>query len=149
VINTNLNKVNTGKKIDINARKFLKKKNLDYSHGTGHGVGFYLNVHEGPQSISKFNNIPLKPGMVLSNEPGYYEENKFGMRIENLIYVKKIKKNIFFENLTFAPIDLDLVDFKFLDKNEKKYLNKYHLQTYNKLAKYLNHKEKKWLLNLI
>ena len=87
--------------------------------------------------------------MVLSNEPGYYEENKFGMRIENLIYVKKIKKNIFFENLTFAPIDLDLVDFKFLDKNEKKYLNKYHLQTYNKLAKYLNHKEKKWLLNLI
>ena len=149
VINTNLNKVNTGKKIDINARKFLKKKNLDYSHGTGHGVGFYLNVHEGPQSISKFNNIPLKPGMILSNEPGYYEESKFGIRIENLIYVKKIKKNIFFENLTFAPIDLDLVDFKILDKNEKKYLNKYHLQTYNKLQKYLNHKEKKWLLDLI
>jgi len=149
VMNTNLNKENTGEKIDINARKFLKKINLDYSHGTGHGVGFYLNVHEGPQSISKFNKIPLKPGMILSNEPGYYEENKFGIRIENLIYVKKIKKKMFFENLTFAPIDLDLVDFKILDKNEKKYLNKYHLQTYNKLGKYLNHKEKKWLLDLI
>ncbi len=149
VINTNLNKVNTGKKIDIKARKYLKKINLDYSHGTGHGVGYYLNVHEGPLSISKFNNILLKPGMILSNEPGYYEENKFGIRIENLIYVKKIKKNIFFENLTYAPIDVDLIDFKLLDKKEKKYLSNYHLNTYNKLAKYLNLKERKWLLNLI
>ncbi len=149
VVNANLNKVKTGKEIDINARKYLKKINLDYSHGTGHGVGFYLNVHEGPQSISKFNQIPLKPGMVLSNEPGYYEENKFGIRIENLIYIKKIKKNVFFENLTFAPIDLDLIDFKLLSKNEKSYLIKYHSQTYNKLSKYLNTKEKEWLLNLI
>ena len=149
VVNANLNKVKTGKEIDINARKYLKKINLDYSHGTGHGVGFYLNVHEGPQSISKFNQIPLKPGMVLSNEPGYYEENKFGIRIENLIYIKRIKKNVFFENLTFAPIDLDLIDFKLLSKNEKSYLIKYHSQTYNKLSKYLNTKEKEWLLNLI
>tara|TARA_B100001540_G_C15804201_1_gene641284 strand:- start:118 stop:1866 length:1749 start_codon:yes stop_codon:yes gene_type:complete len=149
VINTNLNKIKTGKEIDIQARKFLKKINLDYSHGTGHGVGFYLNVHEGPQSISKFNQVALKPGMILSNEPGYYEENKFGIRIENLIYIKKLKKNIFFENLTFAPIDVDLIDFKLLSKNEKNYLNNYHSQTYNKLAKYLNEKEKKWLLNLI
>ncbi|MFL2896720.1 MAG: M24 family metallopeptidase [Candidatus Pelagibacter sp.] len=149
VINANLNKFKTGEKIDINARKYLKKINLDYSHGTGHGVGFYLNVHEGPQSISKFNQITLKPGMVLSNEPGYYEENKFGIRIENLIYIKKIKKNIFFENLTFAPIDVDLIDFKLLSKNEKNYLINYHSQTYNKLSKYLNAKEKKWLLNLI
>ena len=149
MINTNLNKIKTGKEIDIQARKFLKKINLDYSHGTGHGVGFYLNVHEGPQSISKFNQVALKPGMILSNEPGYYEENKFGIRIENLIYIKKLKKNIFFENLTFAPIDVDLIDFKLLTKNEKNYLNNYHSQTYNKLAKYLNEKEKKWLLNLI
>jgi len=149
VINTNLNKIKTGNKIDTNARKYLKKINTDYSHGTGHGVGFYLNVHEGPQSISKYNKIPLKPGMILSNEPGYYEENKFGIRIENLIYIKKIKKNIFFENLTYAPIDLDLVDFKLLNKNEKKYLINYHQITYNKIAKHLNQKEKKWLFNLI
>ncbi len=149
VINTNLNIKNTGKKIDTSARKFLKKIKLDYAHGTGHGVGFFLNVHEGPQSISKFNEIPLQPGMILSNEPGYYEENKFGIRIENLIYVKKIKKKIFFENLSFAPIDGDLIDYKLLNKNEKKYLNNYHLQTYNKIAKYLDHNEKKWLLSLM
>ena len=74
VANTNLMKVNTGKKIDIRARKFLKKDNLDYAHGTGHGVGFFLNVHEGPQSISKFNTIKIKEGMILSNEPGYYKK---------------------------------------------------------------------------
>ena len=67
---TNLKKINTGKKIDVRARKFLKKDGLDYAHGTGHGVGFFLNVHEGPQSISKINSIKLKEGMVLSNEPG-------------------------------------------------------------------------------
>ena len=71
---TNLNKDNTGKKIDIRARKFLKKKGLDYAHGTGHGVGFFLNVHEGPQSISKHNSIKIKSGMILSNEPGFYKK---------------------------------------------------------------------------
>ena len=106
-------------------------------------------MHEGPQSISRFNKVPLQPGMILSNEPGYYEENKFGIRIENLIYVKKIKNNIFFENLTFAPIDIDLINYKLLNKNEKKYLSKYHLETYKKISKYLNNKEKKWLRSLI
>ena len=72
---------------------FLKRFNLNYGHGTGHGVGYFLNVHEGPQSISKYNQIKLKEGMILSNEPGYYKEGKFGIRIENLIYVKKRIKN--------------------------------------------------------
>ena len=86
---TNLNKDNTGKKIDIRARKFLKKDGLDYAHGTGHGVGFFLNVHEGPQSISKYNSTIIDKGMILSNEPGFYKKNYFGIRIENLLYVKK------------------------------------------------------------
>ena len=71
------------------ARKYLKQINLDYAHGTGHGVGYFLNVHEGPHSISKNNKVPLIKGMVVSNEPGYYEKDNFGIRIENLIYVKK------------------------------------------------------------
>jgi Xaa-Pro aminopeptidase len=92
VFNTNLNKSNIGRKIDVNARKFLKKKGLDYGHGTGHGVGYFLNVHEGPQAISKFNSIKIKEGMILSNEPGFYKKGSYGIRIENLVFVKKIKK---------------------------------------------------------
>ncbi len=149
VFNTNLNKSSTGEKIDKRARAFLKKVNLDYSHGTGHGVGYFLNVHEGPQSISKFNNVKIRPGMIVSNEPGYYKEKKFGIRIENLIYVRKDKNNIEFKNLTLAPIDMDLIDFKILSSNEKKYLHNYHLDIYSKISKYLNRVEKKWLLNLI
>ena len=145
VANTNLNKINTGKKIDIRARKYLKMNGLDYSHGTGHGVGFFLNVHEGPQSISKLNNTKILEGMILSNEPGYYKERSFGIRIENLMYVKKRDNNLFFENLTMAPIDKDLINFKLLTNNEKKYLFKYHLNVYSKLSKYLTKNEKKWL----
>ena len=85
----NINKNNTGKKIDIRARKFLKKDGLDYAHGTGHGVGFFLNVHEGPQSISKYNSIKIEKGMILSNEPGFYKKNHFGIRIENLVLLNK------------------------------------------------------------
>ena len=149
VATTNLNKDNIGKKIDKRARKFLQKSNLDYSHGTGHGVGFFLNVHEGPQSISKINTVKIKEGMILSNEPGYYKKNEFGIRIENLIYVKKEKKKIFFENLTLAPIEKDLINFNLLTKFEKDYLFKYHLNVYSKLSKYLNSSEKKWLLTFI
>ena len=145
VANTNLNKINSGNKIDKRARKFLKIAGLDYTHGTGHGVGFFLNVHEGPQSISKYNQIKISEGMILSNEPGYYEENRFGIRIENLIYVKKLNNNLMFENLTLAPIDKDLINFKILTSNEKNYLFKYHLNIYSKLSKYLTKNEKKWL----
>ncbi len=93
VATTNLNKFNNGKQVDKRARQFLKKDGLDYEHGTGHGVGFFLNVHEGPQSITKFNTIKLQEGMILSNEPGFYKKNHYGIRIENLIYIKKIIKN--------------------------------------------------------
>ncbi len=145
VATSDLIKNDTGKKLDIKARKYLKKFNLDYGHGTGHGVGYFLNVHEGPQSISKFNSIKLREGMILSNEPGYYEEGKYGIRIENLLFVKKRNKKLFFENLTLAPIDKDLIDFKLLNKKEKKYLFNYHLLVFSKISKYLNKKEKKWL----
>ena len=146
---SDLNKDKTGNLIDINARKFLKKINLDYKHGTGHGVGFFLNVHEGPQAISKNNNVKISEGMILSNEPGFYKKGKFGMRIENLIYVKKFKKKLFFENLTLAPIDNDLIDFKQLSKNEKKYLFQYNMLVYSKLSPFLKSKEKKWLATYI
>ena len=149
VFQSDLIKYKTGKDIDIRARKFLKQINLDYSHGTGHGVGFFLNVHEGPQSISKFNKIRIQEGMILSNEPGYYKKGKFGIRIENLIYVKKNKKNLFFENLTLAPIDYDLINFKILSNDEKNYLFRYHLDIYSKLSKYLNNYEKRWLASFI
>ncbi len=149
VFKTNLNKINTGDKIDRRARFFLKKANLDYGHGTGHGVGYFLNVHEGPQSISKFNNVKILPGMIISNEPGYYKKNKFGIRIENLVYVKKIKNKVSFKNLTMAPIDIDLINFKMLTKDEKKYMHNYHLNVYKKTSKFLNSNEKKWLSSLI
>ena len=149
VFNTNLNKFNTGEKIDNKARFFLKKVNLNYGHGTGHGVGYFLNVHEGPQAISKYNNVKIVPGMILSNEPGYYENNKFGIRIENLIYVENTKNKKYFKNLTLAPIDTDLINFKMLNSSEKKYLFSYHMNTYAKISKFLNSKEKKWLSSLI
>ena len=149
VVNTNLKKDNYGKKIDIRARKFLKKSNLDYSHGTGHGVGFFLNVHEGPQSISKLNKVFIKEGMILSNEPGYYKKDNFGIRIENLIFVKKKNNNLFFENLTLAPIEKELINYKILTSFEKNYLFKYHLEVYSKISKYLNLKERKWLASFI
>ena len=149
VANTDLKKDNIGKKIDIRARKFLKKSKLDYAHGTGHGVGFFLNVHEGPQAISKSNSVKIREGMILSNEPGYYKKNKFGIRIENLIFVKKNKNKIFFENLTLAPIEKDLINYKLLTAFEKDYLFKYHINIYSKISKYLNLEERKWLAGFI
>ena len=149
VFQSDLTKYKTGKDIDIRARKFLKKINLDYAHGTGHGVGFFLNVHEGPQSISKFNKINIQEGMILSNEPGFYKKNDFGIRIENLVYVKKIHNKLCFENLTLAPIDKDLIDHNQLTKDEKDYLFKYNLEVYSKLYNYLNVNEKKWLASFI
>tara|TARA_Y100001970_G_C14254871_1_gene874500 strand:- start:3709 stop:5409 length:1701 start_codon:yes stop_codon:yes gene_type:complete len=149
VVTADLKKFNTGKKLDSKARYWLKKKNLDYGHGTGHGVGHFLNVHEGPQAISKYNNIKLQKGMILSNEPGYYKENKFGIRIENLIYIKKLKNRLFFKNLTLAPIDNDMVNFNLLSENEKKYLINYHKNIYDKISTFLNGDEKSWLRKLI
>jgi Xaa-Pro aminopeptidase len=149
VANTDLKLHNTGIKIDRRARKYLKESKLDYAHGTGHGVGFFLNVHEGPQSISKLNKIKIQEGMILSNEPGYYKKSSYGIRIENLVFVKKVKKKIFFENLTLAPIEKDLINFNLLNKLEKNYLFKYHLEVYSKLSKYLSPNERKWLASYI
>ena len=149
VTTTNLKKNYTGRLIDVRARKYLKQVGLDYEHGTGHGVGFYSNVHEGPQAISKYNNVRMQKGMIISNEPGYYKKGSFGIRIENLIYIKRIKKNIFFENLTLAPIDKDLINKEQLSKEEKNYLFRYHLNVYSKLSEFLNHKEKIWLASFI
>ena len=145
VATSNLKTHFNGKLIDMRARKYLKLSGLDYAHGTGHGVGFFSNVHEGPQAISKFNSIRLKQGMILSNEPGFYKKGKFGIRIENLVYVKKNKKKLFFENLTLAPIDKELINFKLLSQHEQNYLFNYHLNIYSKLSKYLNKNERKWL----
>ena len=149
VVSTNLKKFNTGKQLDARARFWLKKAKLDYGHGTGHGVGYFLNVHEGPQSLSKFNNIKIENGMIVSNEPGYYEENRFGIRIENLIYAKKNKNKFYFKNLTLAPIDNDLINFDLLNLKEKNYLKNYHYLSYKKLSQFLNKKEKIWLRSLI
>ena len=149
VANTDLKLDNTGIKIDRRARKYLKESKLDYAHGTGHGVGFFLNVHEGPQSISKLNKVKIHEGMILSNEPGYYKKGSYGIRIENLVFVKKLKKKIYFENLTLAPIEKDLINFNLLTKLEKNYLFKYHLNVYSKLSKYLSPNERKWLATYI
>jgi Xaa-Pro aminopeptidase len=132
-----LKKNTSGSIIDGEARKYLKQINLNYPHGTGHGVGYYLNVHEGPHGISKGNKVNLKEGMIVSNEPGYYEKNKFGIRIENLIYVRKNS----FDNLTMAPIDKDLIDLKILNNKEKNWLNNYHKKVQNNLKEYMSKNE--------
>ena len=138
VSNFKFKKDTCGAHIDKVARKSLNEVNLDYAHGTGHGVGYYLNVHEGPQAISKNNKIHLQRGMILSNEPGYYEKGKFGIRIENLIFINKDKRKIFFENLTLAPIDKSLIDKKKLTFEEIKWLNNYHKKVFLKLKKFMN-----------
>ena len=149
VATTDLKKFNTGKKVDVRARQFLKKDGLDYAHGTGHGVGFFSNVHEGPQSITKTNTVKLEEGMIVSNEPGYYKKGYYGIRIENLVYIKKIRKKLHFENLTLAPIEKDLINFNLLTNREKDYLFRYHLNVYSKISKFLNNNERKWLASLV
>jgi len=130
VANFKLKKNTSGSEIDVNARKFLKQIGLNYAHGTGHGVGYFLNVHEGPHSISASNKIPFTEGMIVSNEPGYYEKNNFGIRIENLIYVKKTKRERIFESLTMAPIDKSLINKELLDNEEKSWINSYHKKVF-------------------
>ena len=133
-----LNQNTNGDEIDYVARKPLKEINLDYPHGTGHGVGFFLNVHEGPQGISKGNKVEFKEGMITSNEPGFYKKNHYGIRIENLIYVKKIKNKLKFVDLTLVPIDKSLVKKKLLTSLEKNWLNTYHQRVFKNLKKFMN-----------
>jgi Xaa-Pro aminopeptidase len=118
----------------------------DYAHGTGHGVGSYLNVHEGPQSISqRLSNVPLEPGMILSNEPGFYKTGGYGIRIENLVFVKKYDSFLGFETLTLVPIDKKLIDTSLMTDHEKTWLNKYHDNVFNQLKSHLSIEELAWL----
>ncbi|KAJ4954950.1 hypothetical protein NE237_011733 [Protea cynaroides] len=143
--------------LDAFARSFLWKIGLDYRHGTGHGVGAALNVHEGPQSISfRFGNMtPLQKGMVISNEPGYYEDHSFGIRIENLLIVKEVvTPNNFggfgylgFEKLTFVPIQSKLLDLSLMSDAEVNWLNDYHSQVWDKVSPMLDGVTLQWLRN--
>ncbi|MBT9145843.1 MAG: Aminopeptidase [candidate division WS2 bacterium] len=138
--------------LDTLARLDLWANQLNYGHGTGHGVGFFLNVHEGPQGISPNPavNQVFESDMITSNEPGLYIEGQYGIRIENLILSKELSDKeggpfLEFETLTLFPIDLNLVDSKLLDASEKIWLNKYHTEVYDRLSAYLNEDERLWL----
>ena len=130
-----------GAQIDNVARAPLKEIDLDYAHGTGHGVGYFLNVHEGPHAISRGNKVIFKEGMIVSNEPGYYEKGKFGIRIENLVRVKKKAKGYSFDNLTMVPIDKSLINKDILKKKEINWLNSYHKNVYVNLKRYMGKNE--------
>ena len=138
-----------GADIDYLARKSLKEINCDYDHGTGHGIGSFLSVHEAPQRISKktmFESVELLPGMILSNEPGYYKEGEYGIRIENIVVVQDDKEDkLKFENISWAPIDRDLIDSNMLNDNELEWINEYHEKVYEKLSNFLTLEEKLWL----
>lgn len=139
----------SGAQLDVLARSHLWQAGLNYDHGTGHGVGSFLSVHEGPCAISKRSNQELLPGMILSNEPGYYKDGEYGIRIENLMLVEKLdEKFLQFRTLTLAPIDPVLIDFKMLTYPEKKWLKNYHQNLLETLASDLEKEEKIWLENL-
>ncbi|MCD3351004.1 aminopeptidase P family protein [Clostridium botulinum D/C] len=141
----------TGSNLDVIARKPIWEYGIDYKCGTGHGVGFFLNIHEGPQRFSPVpNNAVLKKGMTITNEPGIYMEGKYGIRTENMMLVVEKEKTEFgqfmkFEYITYCPIDLDGIDKEMLTMEEVKWLNNYHKDVYEKLSPYLNEEEKEFL----
>ncbi|MFO1135615.1 MAG: aminopeptidase P family protein [Rhodoblastus sp.] len=141
----------TGAQIDAFARRALWEAGTDFDHGTGHGVGAYLSVHEGPQRISKLGGVALEPGMIVSNEPGYYREGAYGIRIENLIVVEERRiagaerKMLGFETITFAPIDTALVDVRLMTREEIAWLNAYHKSVRAKLEGKVSPAARKWL----
>jgi len=145
----------SGRDLDPLARFALWTAGQDYDHGTGHGVGTYLCVHEGPQRISRLSEIALEPGMILSNEPGYYREGAFGIRTENLCVVQDApalkgadkRDMLAFETLTFAPISMALVDAALLSPAERDWLNDYHAQVFGKLKDRLGENARNWLEN--
>ncbi len=151
VSNARFLKGTCGNAIDILARQPMWNNGLDYKCGTGHGLGYCLNVHEGPQGISSRNkNVEFKVGMVLTNEPGVYKENKYGIRTENtLVVTEDLKTDIDtffkFKTLSFFPIDVDAIDKSLLTSEEVLWVNEYHKETYNRLSPFLNEDEKKWL----
>jgi Xaa-Pro aminopeptidase len=144
----------TGSQLDAFARRALWEKGLDYDHGTGHGVGSYLGVHEGPQRISKAANTQtLLPGMIVSNEPGYYKTGGYGIRIENLVVVQpwnggdgaRERDMLCFETLSLAPIDRTLVARDLLDDEEIAWLDAYHARVRDTLAPLLDRDTTRWL----
>jgi Xaa-Pro aminopeptidase len=147
----------TGGQLDGFARRPLWDAGLDYPHGTGHGVGAYLSVHEGPQRIAAPNYPgggpaePLRAGMFLSNEPGYYKGGDYGIRIENLVLVVPVEIEgaespmLGFETLTFAPIERDLIDPALLAPDERAWLNAYHAQVVEVIAPQLGSDDRSWL----
>lgn len=145
----------SGSDLELLARVPLWKEYLNFGHGVGHGVGAFLNVHEGPYSFAVNDiarKIPLEKGMILSNEPGYYKTNEFGIRIENLVLVKKGNETEYgqfmeFEELTLFPINTELVEKKYLYTEEIKWLNDYNKKVFRELSPLLNNSEKEWLLN--
>jgi Xaa-Pro aminopeptidase len=146
-----------GTQLDALARQYLWQAGLDYAHGTGHGVGSYLAVHEGPQRISPAGSSqsggdePLRAGMICSNEPGYYKTGEYGIRIENLILVIEVeiegaeKKMLGFETLTFAPIDRTLIDAAMLSPDERQWVDDYHRQVAELVGPQLDGDAKTWL----
>jgi len=137
--------VNTrGYHLDILARKDLWKHGMNYGHGTGHGVGYFLNVHEGPMSIrQEFNDRAIEAGMVISNEPAFYRSGEYGLRTENLIVCIKDESTEFgdflsFDTLTLCPIDTKAIDKSLLNKEEIEWLNKYHKRVYEELSPVIN-----------
>jgi len=138
----------SGKDLDALARAPLIAEGLNYSHGTGHGVGCYLSVHEEATSISPRTEEAMAEGMIVSNEPGYYKEGEFGIRIENLILCKKSdNENLFFETITFAPFDKNLMDVSILSDEEKNWINNYHQEVFDKISPHLDDEETAWLKN--
>ncbi|WP_103872411.1 aminopeptidase P family protein [Bosea lathyri] len=141
----------SGAQLDALARLPLWQAGLDFDHGTGHGVGSFLSVHEGPQRLSKLGTTPLEPGMILSNEPGYYKQGEYGIRIENLIVVEERiipggDRTIYgFETITWAPYERALIDLKLLDEGEIAWINAYHAQVWSNLAPLVEGEAKSWL----
>lgn len=137
----------TGAQLDALARQYLWNQGLDYAHGTGHGVGSYLNVHEGPQGISRVRNVVLEPGMVVSNEPGLYLEGQYGIRIENLQLVKESSYQGFlgFESLTLVPYDSSLIERSLLTQPELSWLKEYYQKIWQNISPLLNDTERDWL----
>ncbi|CAM5601270.1 Xaa-Pro aminopeptidase OS=Lysinibacillus sphaericus OX=1421 GN=LS41612_20790 PE=3 SV=1 [Lysinibacillus sphaericus] len=136
--------------LDVLARQPIWQYGLDYKCGTGHGVGFFLNVYVGPQSIRHTNHVPLEKGMIITNEPGFYLEGKYGIRIENMMSVVEDEKTEFgqfmkFEAVTYCPIDLAGINQDMLTESEKQWLNHYHQEVFTTLAPYLNEEEQVWL----
>jgi Xaa-Pro aminopeptidase len=142
----------TGAQIDTLARQWLWQAGLDYDHGTGHGVGVFLSVHEGPARISKLGTVPLEPGMILSDEPGYYKTGEYGIRIENLIVVTPPediaggdRPMLGFENLTWVPIDRRMIEVPLLTDSERRWIDGYHAALPGKLGHLLDAAERSWL----